>query len=47
MGLRLRRSASFTPEHPALLELPSPVALRAEANVLVMGADSVGKSGEE
>ncbi|XP_052527774.1 ras-related and estrogen-regulated growth inhibitor-like protein isoform X1 [Tympanuchus pallidicinctus] len=44
MGLRLRRSASFTPEHPALLELPSPVALRAEANVLVMGADSVGKS---
>ncbi|OXB79397.1 UNVERIFIED_CONTAM: hypothetical protein H355_007606 [Colinus virginianus] len=44
MGLRLRRSASFTPEHPALLELPGPAALRAEANVLVMGADSVGKS---
>ncbi|XP_072201487.1 ras-related and estrogen-regulated growth inhibitor-like protein isoform X1 [Excalfactoria chinensis] len=44
MRLRLRRSASFTPEHPALLELPCPTALRTEANVLVMGADSVGKS---
>ncbi|XP_021263232.1 ras-related and estrogen-regulated growth inhibitor-like protein [Numida meleagris] len=44
MGLRLRRSASFTPEHPALLELPGPAALRAEASVLVMGVDSVGKS---
>ncbi|XP_040456628.1 uncharacterized protein LOC121091247 isoform X1 [Falco naumanni] len=46
MGLRLplRRSASFTPGHPALAEPPGPAALRAEANVLVMGADSVGKS---
>ncbi|EOA93477.1 Ras-related and estrogen-regulated growth inhibitor-like protein [Anas platyrhynchos] len=24
MGLRLRRSASFTPDHPALLEVPGP-----------------------
>lgn len=47
MGLRLRRSASFTPDHPALLEVPSPAALKAEANVLVMGADSVGKSGRK
>ncbi|XP_067161639.1 ras-related and estrogen-regulated growth inhibitor-like protein isoform X2 [Apteryx mantelli] len=46
MGLRLplRRSASFTPDHPALLEVPGPAALKMEANVLVMGADNVGKS---
>ncbi|XP_074773018.1 ras-related and estrogen-regulated growth inhibitor-like protein isoform X1 [Athene noctua] len=46
MGLRLplRRSASFTPDHPALMEVPGPPALKMEANVLVMGAGSVGKS---
>ncbi|XP_005051864.1 PREDICTED: ras-related and estrogen-regulated growth inhibitor-like protein isoform X1 [Ficedula albicollis] len=46
MGLRLplRRSTSFTPDHPALMELPGPTALKMEANVLVMGADNVGKS---
>ncbi|XP_069654549.1 ras-related and estrogen-regulated growth inhibitor-like protein isoform X2 [Haliaeetus albicilla] len=46
MGLRLplRRSASFTPDHPALMEMPGPTALKMEANVLVMGADNVGKS---
>lgn len=48
MGLRLplRRSTSFTPDHPALMEVPGPTALKMEANVLVMGADNVGKSGE-
>lgn len=48
MGLRLplRRSTSFTPDHPALMEVPGPTALKVEANVLVMGADNVGKSGE-
>lgn len=48
MGLRLplRRSTSFTPDHPALMEVPGPAALKMEANVLVMGADNVGKSGE-
>ncbi|XP_027544552.1 ras-related and estrogen-regulated growth inhibitor-like protein [Neopelma chrysocephalum] len=46
MGLRLplRRSTSFTPDHPALMEVPGPTALKMEANVLVMGADNVGKS---
>ncbi|KAM6257624.1 ras-like protein family member 11B isoform 2-T2 [Porphyrio hochstetteri] len=44
LRLPLRRSASFTPEHPALTELPGPAALKVEANVLVMGADNVGKS---
>lgn len=48
MGLRLplRRSASFTPDHPALMEVPGPTALKMEANVLIMGADNVGKSGK-
>lgn len=48
MGLRLplRRSASFTPDHPALMEMPGPTTLKMEANVLVMGADNVGKSGK-
>uniref|UniRef100_A0A8V5GXB1 small monomeric GTPase n=1 Tax=Melopsittacus undulatus TaxID=13146 RepID=A0A8V5GXB1_MELUD len=46
MGLRLplRRSTSFTPDHPALMEMPGPTALKLEANVLIMGADNVGKS---
>ncbi|XP_075287833.1 ras-related and estrogen-regulated growth inhibitor-like protein isoform X2 [Opisthocomus hoazin] len=46
MGLRLplHRSASFTPDHAALLEIPGPTTLKTEVNVLVMGADNVGKS---
>ncbi|KAG6930351.1 ras-related and estrogen-regulated growth inhibitor-like protein, partial [Chelydra serpentina] len=44
LRIPLRRSASFTPDHQPLMEVSSPTALKMEANVLVMGADSVGKS---
>nr|XP_033776978.1 ras-related and estrogen-regulated growth inhibitor-like protein isoform X1 [Geotrypetes seraphini] len=47
LKIPLRRAISLTPEHhpssgPA--ELVGPVALKMEVNVLVVGADSVGKS---
>ncbi|XP_074141326.1 ras-related and estrogen-regulated growth inhibitor-like protein [Sminthopsis crassicaudata] len=40
----LRRSASFTLECRTLFEIPDPTILTMEANVLVMGAENVGKS---
>ncbi|CAM2099043.1 ras-related and estrogen-regulated growth inhibitor-like protein [Caretta caretta] len=44
LRIPLRRSASFTPDHQPLMEVSSPTALKMEANMLVMGANSVGKS---
>lgn len=46
LRIPLRRSASFTPDHQPLMEVSSPTALKMEANMLVMGANSVGKSGK-
>lgn len=46
LRIPLRRSASFTPDPQSLVEVPSPAMQRMEANVLVLGADRVGKSGE-
>ncbi|XP_065415380.1 ras-related and estrogen-regulated growth inhibitor-like protein isoform X1 [Chrysemys picta bellii] len=45
LRIPLRRSASFTPDHQPLMEMSNPTTLKMEANVLVLGADSVGKSG--
>ncbi|XP_019359624.1 PREDICTED: ras-related and estrogen-regulated growth inhibitor-like protein [Gavialis gangeticus] len=44
LRIPLRRSASFTPDPQPLVEVPSPAMQRMEANVLVLGADHVGKS---
>uniref|UniRef100_A0A8D0GZ42 small monomeric GTPase n=1 Tax=Sphenodon punctatus TaxID=8508 RepID=A0A8D0GZ42_SPHPU len=44
LRIPLRRSASFTPDHRPVVEVPSPATLKMEANVLVTGADRVGKS---
>ncbi|XP_078539335.1 ras-related and estrogen-regulated growth inhibitor-like protein isoform X1 [Lissotriton helveticus] len=47
LRIPLRRSVSLNPEHqppPGPAEMTGPAPLKMEANVLVMGADSVGKS---
>ncbi|XP_061451602.1 ras-related and estrogen-regulated growth inhibitor-like protein isoform X2 [Rhineura floridana] len=44
LRIPLRRSASFTPDHQPVVEVPTPTPQKMEANVVVLGADSVGKS---
>ncbi|KAG8440650.1 hypothetical protein GDO86_006410 [Hymenochirus boettgeri] len=47
LKIPLRRSVSLSPEHQpsvSLAEMTGPTALKMEANILVLGADGVGKS---
>ncbi|KAF7241555.1 Ras-related and estrogen-regulated growth inhibitor-like protein [Varanus komodoensis] len=44
LRIPLRRSASFTPDPQPAAEGPLPTPLKMEANVVVLGADGVGKS---
>ncbi|XP_034959562.1 ras-related and estrogen-regulated growth inhibitor-like protein [Zootoca vivipara] len=44
LRIPLRRSASYTPDHQSGVEAPTSSPLKVEANVVVLGADSVGKS---
>ncbi|XP_054858654.1 ras-related and estrogen-regulated growth inhibitor-like protein [Eublepharis macularius] len=44
LRIPLRRSASFTPDHQPGVEVPTSTPLKMEANVVVLGGDSVGKS---
>ncbi|XP_062819144.1 ras-related and estrogen-regulated growth inhibitor-like protein isoform X2 [Anolis carolinensis] len=46
LRIPLRRSASFTPDHHSAGETPPAAPLKVEANVVVLGAGQVGKSGE-
>ncbi|XP_062998636.1 ras-related and estrogen-regulated growth inhibitor-like protein [Elgaria multicarinata webbii] len=44
LRIPLRRSASFTPDHQPVVEGSIPTPLKMEANIVVLGADQVGKS---
>lgn len=46
LRIPLRRSASFTPDHQPGAEVSTSTPVKMEANVVVLGADSVGKSGK-
>ncbi|XP_070619674.1 ras-related and estrogen-regulated growth inhibitor-like protein [Erythrolamprus reginae] len=44
LRIPLRRSASFTPDHQPGAEVSPSAPVKMEANVVILGADSVGKS---